>query len=279
MLGKEIAAILEEINPMIVKNFHSAHEITVKSDESIVTKTDREVEEILIPKLNELLPESVIIGEESAPSQPEEIDRSFQSEYLWAVDPIDGTTNFASGIPNFAVSVGLLKQNEDGFEPIAGGISFPAMSKIYYTHQGKTFCRDLLTNQEEEIIFREQQPLSTIMLPNHLALQLNLDPKNRFVGNLRFMGSSAADLVFLSLGKASATCTIAHIWDVAAGFAIAKTQNIFPKLLSTGQIKINLTRDDFLYGETKINWRLKNPLALCDDEYFSDVQELFNNHK
>jgi myo-inositol-1(or 4)-monophosphatase len=278
MLGKEIAAILEEINPMIVENFHSAHEITVKSDESIVTKTDREVEEILIPKLIELLPESVIIGEETAPSQPEEIDRSFQSEYLWAVDPIDGTTNFASGIPNFAVSVGLLKQNEDGFEPISGGISFPALSKIYYTHKDTTFCKDLTSNQEEEIQFREEQPLSTIMLPNHLALQLNLDPKNRFVGNLRFMGSSAADLVFLSLGKTSATCTIAHIWDVAAGFAIAKTQNIFPKLLSTGQIKINLTRDDFLYGETKVNWRLKNPLALCDDQYFSDVQELFKNH-
>lgn len=276
MLGKEIAAILEEINPMIVENFHSAHEITVKSDESIVTKTDREVEEILIPKLNKLLPDSEIIGEETAPKEPEEIDKCFQSEYLWAVDPIDGTTNFASGIPNFAVSVGLLKQNEDGFEPVSGGISFPAMSKIYYTHEGKTFCKDLISNREEEIMFRKEQPLSTIMLPNHLAHKLNLDPNNRFVGNLRFMGSSAADLVFLSLGNATATCTIAHIWDVAAGFALAKTQNLFPQELATGRIKKNLTREDFLYGESKVNWRLKNPLALCDDEYFPDVQKLFS---
>lgn len=276
MLGKEIAAILEDINDMIVKNFHSAHEITIKSDESIVTKTDREVEEILIPRLQELLPNSEIIGEESAPKTPEEIDKCFESEYLWAVDPIDGTTNFASGIPNFAVSVGLLEKNEDGFEPVSGGISFPAMSKIYFTHENKTFCKDLTANQEKEVSFKKQQSLPTIMLPNHLALQLNLDPNNRFVGNLRFMGSSAADLVFVSLGKASAICTIAHIWDIAAGFAIAKTQNLFPQELSTGRIKKNLTREDFLYGEASVNWRLKKPLAICGDEYFEDVQNLFH---
>lgn len=143
MLGKEVSAILEDVNDMIVKNFHSAHEITIKSDESIVTKTDREVEEILIPRLQELLPDSKIIGEESAPKSPEEIEQCFESEYLWAVDPIDGTTNFASGIPNFAVSVGLLKQNESGYAPISGCISFPAHSEIYFTENEKTFCRNI----------------------------------------------------------------------------------------------------------------------------------------
>jgi len=50
MPEKEITAILEDINAMIVENFHSSHEISFKSDESIVTKTDREVEEILIQR-------------------------------------------------------------------------------------------------------------------------------------------------------------------------------------------------------------------------------------
>lgn len=277
MLGKKIASILQEINPMIVKNFHSSHEISIKSDESIVTKTDREVEEILIPKLKEVLPNSEIIGEESAPKTAEEIEKCFQSEYLWAVDPIDGTVNFASGIPNFTVSVGLLKRKEDGYEPIAGGISFPADSEIYFTDDGKTFCKNIGSGEKTKVEFKRRESVSSILLPNQLALRLNLDPGNRFVGNLRFMGSTAADLLFVSLGKASATCTIAHIWDVAAGFAIAKTQDLYPRDLSTGRVKKSFTREDFLYGKAKIHWRLKDPFALCEEAYFSDVQNLLSN--
>ena len=160
MLGKKIASILQEINPMIVKNFHSSHEISIKSDESIVTKTDREVEEILIPKLKEVLPNSEIIGEESAPKTAEEIEKCFQSEYLWAVDPIDGTVNFASGIPNFTVSVGLLKRKEDGYEPIAGGISFPADSEIYFTDDGKTFCKNIGSGEKTKVEFKRRESVS-----------------------------------------------------------------------------------------------------------------------
>lgn len=276
MLGKETATIIEELNDMIVENFYSSHEITIKSDESIVTKTDREVEEILIPRLQELLPGSKIIGEESAPKDPAEIEKCFESEYLWAVDPIDGTSNFAAGIPNFAVSVGLLKRNDEGYAPLTGCISFPAISEIYYTEDEKTFCRDMKTGEKKEATYNKRDSVISILLPNHLAYRLNLDSANRFIGNLRFMGSSAADLVYVSLGKGSASCTIAHIWDVAAGFAIARTQGLHPRGLSTGEIKKNFTREDFLYGEASVHWRLKDPLALCDDEYFEEVQSLFN---
>lgn len=276
MLGKKIAAILEEINPKIVSNFHSAHEISIKSDESIVTKTDREVEEILIPKLKEILPESEIIGEESAPKDPKVVDKCFQSEYLWAVDPIDGTTNFASGIPNFAVSVGLFQRIEDGYVPAAGGISLPALSELYFTNEDQLILRKIDQNEEVPVQYKHRDSVSTIFLPNHLAHKLNLNQNNRFVGNIRFMGSSAADLVYLSLGKATATCSIAHIWDIAAGLAIAKTQGIFPKDLKTGEKIKSFSQDDFLYGEANVNWRLKNPFVLCSDKYFDDVQQLFN---
>lgn len=275
MFGKKIAAILEEINPKIVSNFHSTHEITVKSDESIVTKTDREVEEILIPKLKEILPDSEIIGEETAPKSPEAVEKCFQSEYLWAVDPIDGTTNFASGIPNFTVSIGLFKRNSDGYVPFSGGISFPALSEIYFTNEDQLLLRKIGQKEDTKVQYSQRPSVSTILLPNHLALELNLDQKNRFVGNIRFMGSSAADYLYVSLGKATATCSIAHIWDIAGGLAIAKTQGIIPKDLATGERITSFSKEDFLYGEANVNWRLKDPIVLCDDQYFSDVQELF----
>jgi len=276
MLGKEIAAILEDINSKIVENFHSAHEITIKSDESIVTKTDREVEAILIPRLKQILPESKIIGEESAPNKPDEIDECFKHDYLWAVDPIDGTTNFASGIPNFTVSIGLLKRTESGYVPVTGCISFPALHEIYYTTEHSIVRKNLISDIEIEIQHTDRASVSSILLPNHLAQQMNLNQDNRFIGNIRFMGSTAADLLYVSLGKAAATCTIAHIWDIAAGFAIAKTQGLYPKDLANGQQKISLTKDDFYYGNEKINWQLKNPLVLSSEGLFKDVQNLLH---
>lgn len=98
MLKEEIADKLGEINPLILRNMKFPHEIGIKSDESIVTATDRQVEHTLLPELKKLLPESAVIGEETAPIDSEAVTDLFQSEYLWAVDPIDGTVNFAASL-------------------------------------------------------------------------------------------------------------------------------------------------------------------------------------
>lgn len=277
MLGKEIAAILQEINPMIVKNFHSSHEIDLKPDESIVTKTDREVEKVLIPKLKELLPDSEIVGEESASTGSEDVDKYFQSEYLWAVDPIDGTVNFASGLPLFTVSIGLLQRNDDGYSPLTGVISFPMFSQIYYTDDEKTFLWDISSNNESVVIRTNNKAITNLLVPNHSVVGKKLDYQNRFASNVRLLGSTAIDLLYVSIGKASATITIAHIWDIAGALAIAKTQNLSPRDFKTGQEKRFFTKDDFLFGKPKEHWRLKKHIVLCEEEYFSDVQELLKN--
>ncbi|WP_234572456.1 inositol monophosphatase family protein [Rhodohalobacter sp. 614A] len=277
MFGKEVAAILEDVNEMIVENFHSAHEISIKPDESIVTKTDREVENILIPRLKELLPESTIIGEESAPKDPEEIEKCFQSEYLWSVDPIDGTMNFAAGLPLFAVSVGLFKRTEKGYEPVSGSISFPAFSEVYFTHEGSTWLRNIHSGKETKIQRNPEKSISSLLVPNHYVIGKNVDRKNPFASNIRLLGSTAADMLFVSLGKATATLTLAHLWDIAAALAIAKTQDLYPRDLISGEVKEYFTKDDFFYGEPKQHWRLKKPLVLCDDIYFSDVKNLIKD--
>lgn len=277
MLGKEIAALLQEINPMILENFNSSHQLGFKADKSIVTKTDRQVEDVLKPKLIELLPGSEIIAEESEANGSENIDKYFHSEFLWAVDPIDGTSNFAAGLPLFTVSIGLFKQTEEGYSAISGGISFPVFSEIYYTHKNKTILRNIYSNNESYITRKKQVDVPTLIIPNRFALKKVIDNGGRLTENIRLLGSTAADFLFVSIGKATATVSMAHIWDVAAGLAIAKTQNLFPRSLSTGQIKSSFTKDDFSYGHPTNHWRLKEPLVLCNDDYFQDVYELFKD--
>lgn len=277
MLGKQLVAILQEINPAIMENFNSPHEVHQKEDESIVTKTDRKVEEILIPRLKELLPDSEVVGEESSSSDSEEVDKYFETEYLWAVDPIDGTVNFTSGLPLFTVSVGLFRQNKNGYEPVSGGISFPAFSEIYYTHEEQTYRRNLYSGRESPVQRKDEKKVSSLLVPNHYVIGKNIDRANRFATNIRLLGSTAADMLYVSLGKASATVTFAHLWDIAAALAIAKTQGLYPRDLATGKIKKTFSKDDFMYGDPKQHWRLKKPLVLCEEDYFSDVRDLIKD--
>lgn len=80
-------------------------QIETKSLNSLVTFVDKTAEVMLVKALKEILPESVFITEENTIGQEKGI-------YQWIIDPLDGTTNFISGIPIFSISVALRKHEE-----------------------------------------------------------------------------------------------------------------------------------------------------------------------
>ena len=83
---------------------------------NLVTEVDKGCQELIKNKISNRFPDHSIIGEEDGDSSISNI-----SKFTWVVDPIDGTTNFANGLPNFSISIGLLKNSE----PIAGSIWIP----------------------------------------------------------------------------------------------------------------------------------------------------------
>ena len=84
----------------------SPQEIVAKSSRSdVVTEVDKLVEKMIRSELQLARPEDSILGEEQASHQGE-------SEFTWVIDPIDGTTNFVYDIPNFAVSIAVLRSNQ-----------------------------------------------------------------------------------------------------------------------------------------------------------------------
>lgn len=107
---------------------------TTKPDDNnqVLTETDVQIGHAIVAAIQAKFPDHNVIDEEAGV-----IDK--KSVYTWVVDPIDGTSNFANGVPTYAVMIGLL----EGGTPIAGGIALPSFNQIYVaTKGGGAFCGD-----------------------------------------------------------------------------------------------------------------------------------------
>lgn len=88
----------------------AADEIVEKAPGDIVTIADREAEALLTKRLAEIVPGSIVIGEEAVSADPSLMRRLAGASAVWLVDPVDGTTNFAAGRLPFAMMVALLRE-------------------------------------------------------------------------------------------------------------------------------------------------------------------------
>ena len=113
----EVAAT--EIQPRFRKL--AAHEQREKGPGDIVTIADERAEAAMTPRLMELVPGSIVIGEEAAAKDAKLVERLLHDQVAWIVDPVDGTANFAEGIPDFVSMVALVR----GDELIASWIHLP----------------------------------------------------------------------------------------------------------------------------------------------------------
>ena len=107
------AAISREAGARLREYYAQGVETEYKGDVDIVTVADRAVEKLIRTRLGEVFPDHGVYGEEGTRER-------MQGEFRWYIDPLDGTTNFAHGFPQFCVSMGLehrtagMKAEEDG---------------------------------------------------------------------------------------------------------------------------------------------------------------------
>lgn len=128
----------------IISNLKQASEIananfgkvtgTTKAEDNnqVLTETDLAVGKFLVEAVQKYYPDHNIIDEEAGA-----IDN--HSSFTWVIDPIDGTSNFAKGLPHYGIMIGLLRDNT----PIAGGISLPYFQEIYTAEKNSgAFCNE-----------------------------------------------------------------------------------------------------------------------------------------
>lgn len=198
------------------RNKIAAHQVEVKSLNSLVTYVDKTSEKMLVEALQQLLPEAGFITEE------ESIDK--KSENLsWIIDPLDGTTNFIHGVPCFSVSIALMEKGEvvvgviyevnldECFYAWKNGGAFLNGTKINVTTT-KNLSDTLLATGFPYYDYERMQP--------YLNLLAELMEKTR---GIRRLGSAATDLAYVACGRFDAFYEYSlHAWDVAAGALIVQ---------------------------------------------------------
>ncbi len=132
---------LEDVSKIAKQNFGKVKGVSKTEDNNqVLTETDLEIGKFLADKICKTYPKHNIIDEEAGV-----IDNG--SEYTWVIDPIDGTSNFAQGIPMYGIMLGLLKEDK----PIAGGISLPEFSELYLAESGDgAYCNGKKIRVSEE---------------------------------------------------------------------------------------------------------------------------------
>lgn len=128
-----LAAMREAAERAILPRYQqlSAHEVSDKAANDVVTIADHESEAILLERLAALLPEAALVGEESAHADPALLEQ-LSSGLCWIVDPLDGTNNFAAGKPPFGVIVAL----SDGGDTFAGWLFDPLSGRFCHARRG-----------------------------------------------------------------------------------------------------------------------------------------------
>lgn len=206
MSGVELSEVREwvrESGAHALKYFNNVR-AQRKADRSWVTQADVEVEELLRARIGARFPDHAIIGEEQGGG-------AAASEFVWCIDPIDGTGAFVSGLPTWCVSLGLLYRGE----PYLGVIYLPLLDDCYWAEMGGQAFRN-----GEPIVVSDHETIDTndwlaISSTAHRTLRID------FPGKTRVLSSVAADCCYVARGSAlGALIGRANLWDLAAGFAI-----------------------------------------------------------
>jgi myo-inositol-1(or 4)-monophosphatase len=192
-----------------------------KKQDSPVTALDRDTETFLRTELRNVFPDHGLLGEEHAD------DIAEAAEYVWVIDPIDGTMNFASGLPLFGISIGLLQHGC----PVAGAIWVPVGPSLGAGVYHAAVGRHALFDDEPVRVSKALDERGQIMaLPAGYLRAFRFRRRGREVPRAeralpdpRTTGSCTAELVLIASGALRAGVFIKpSIWDVAAGVTIVR---------------------------------------------------------
>lgn len=185
------------------------------NDADIVTAADRASERVVIGSIRSIYPSHAILSEESGETQG--------SEYRWVIDPLDGTTNFTTGLPHFAVSIGI----EHEGERVVGVVYAPALGELFTAVKGEGAYlngvkRGHKTNKLlERAVVATGFPVDKDLNPDNNLL--NVKRVLPHVRGMRRLGSASLDLSYVACGFLDAYWEMdLHEWDVSAGLLMCQ---------------------------------------------------------
>jgi len=255
---KIIRKALLEASKIIMSKFGGMIAGELKENQSsIVTEMDvaaeRKIEHIISTKY----PNHSILGEETGAVMT-------GSEFTWIIDPIDGTSNYAAGLPWFGTLIAVLRNDI----PYAAGAYLPFYDQLYYAEKGKG-----VTCNDQPIQVTQESNLKNILLAYATDYSINLD-KTRFemdllfkiIQNVRNMRATNCLVDFCYVADGRLGANINHsckIWDIVAPYLIIKEAGGKMTDLYGEEIDFDLSMDNYLkeYKVIAAGKNLLNPIV------------------
>ncbi len=179
----------------------------LKPDGTLITACDRWSDSTIVEGLSEITSSEGILSEEGNQKVP-------HSQAYWVVDPLDGTTNFAAGIPHWAIS---LARFVDG-KPQTGFLDIPALKQriLAIEGQGVWLNGKRLTSET-----RNQATSECVSLCSRSIRVLQRRPEKPFPGKIRLMGVASLNMTSVAIGQTVASLEATpKIWDLAAAWLV-----------------------------------------------------------
>jgi len=215
-------ALLEALKQLVVQAGDLARKLwgdftlETKSDDTFVTNADKAVESFLREQLARLLPEAGFFGEEEGFT-----DR--HARLLWAIDPIDGTSNYVFGIPLWGVSVALV---EDG-RLHSGIIYLPMLRELYWAQSGRGAY---LNGRRIWAVDSEQFTAEDVIC--YASDAVTADLLHKMPGRPRCFGSAVVKLAWTAAGRVRGAISLGRLYDLAAGVLVCHEAGCFTRYLS-----------------------------------------------
>lgn len=210
-LAQAARSATAEASALVGKGFRSGGRVSKKGALDLVTEYDFRSEALLRERIEKLFPQHQFVGEEGEA-------KAIENDFVWYVDPIDGTTNFAHGHPCFAVSVALAYRGE----PVVGVVSGPALGVEWWAASGLGCYRN-----DERVYVSSAKSIDESLLATGFAYDVRSEPDDNFSEfsrlyrisqGIRRCGAAALDLAFVADGAFDGYWEQRlKSWDIAAG--------------------------------------------------------------
>jgi len=235
---------------ILLKDFgHS--EFEYKDDGSVVTPADLAMQDRLEKELKQLWPQYDILGEEMSEAQQLAVINT--GEGYWCIDPLDGTSNYAAGLPFFAVSIALIIDRKQHL----GLIYDPVRDEMFSAIKGEGAFLNGQPLNPSQMKFTENKPVVAEIdlkrLPEKLVVKLVTE---RIFASQRNIGSSAIDWCWMAAGRFDIYLHGGQkLWDYAAGSLIFS---------EAGGRSVSLDDEAVFRGQLEV----RSVLACYDDKLF-----------
>ena len=201
-----------------------------KDDGSLVTATDLAIDHLIVQRLADHVPAHRVLSEEQVTSY------DAKSDFTWVVDPIDGTTNFARGLPIWGISIALLYQGR----PVVGVVHFPLLEETFSALAGGGAQRNKTSIHTGCDTSIGHEKLMMKCTRTDKLLQIRTRLKSRICGSAAYHLCKVADGTAMMAVEATP-----KIWDLAAAWLVVveaggileswQQQPIFPLAAVNGE--------------------------------------------